>query len=244
MKRSVKDAEIAVSPVIAVILMVAITVVLAAVLMAWVMSIVEDRPEDIAQGSLQVKRDGGSGDWTVSIMGVGPQPIAEMSVFVRDPNGFKVFEASPTTVDEDHPVYMKSSDPMKTSVGSPITTDVTVYMVPVEHSTNQTIRTPRGDLATYDSGTGRWMLYDDVDEPTKDSEANDALFIGEFRTSIPSIQGVHYVIVDNNDDGLFGSTDMLRLYSDPSTPDYRLDRGYLLTMSFGSTDIGAAPTAL
>ena len=71
-RRIVKDEQ-AVSPVIAVILMVAITVVLAAVLYVWAMSFIEGNPKKAPTGSLMASEDG-SGVWTVSIVKINPAP--------------------------------------------------------------------------------------------------------------------------------------------------------------------------
>jgi flagellin-like protein len=71
-RRIVKDEQ-AVSPVIAVILMVAITVVLAAVLYVWAMSFPEGTTKYAPIGSMIVSEDG-AGVWTVIIVKISPQP--------------------------------------------------------------------------------------------------------------------------------------------------------------------------
>jgi len=71
-RRIVKDEQ-AVSPVIAVILMVAITVVLAAVLYVWAMSFLETTEKNAPTGSLMASEDG-SGVWTVNIVKISPAP--------------------------------------------------------------------------------------------------------------------------------------------------------------------------
>ena len=69
--RIIKNDEDAVSPVIAVILMVAITVVMAAVLYAWLGGIIGGSPKSPPNGSMMVSNDG-TGDWTVSIIKMNP----------------------------------------------------------------------------------------------------------------------------------------------------------------------------
>ena len=64
MKRRIVNDEQAVSPVIAVILMVAITVVLAAVLYVWASSFLGGTTKNAPTGSMIASEDG-SGVWTV-----------------------------------------------------------------------------------------------------------------------------------------------------------------------------------
>ena len=71
MKRRFVNNEEAVSPVIAVILMVAITVVMAAVLYAWV-SGWGLQPKNSPTGSMMASEDGG-GVWDVQIIKMNPQ---------------------------------------------------------------------------------------------------------------------------------------------------------------------------
>ena len=70
-RRIVKDEQ-AVSPVIAVILMVAITVVLAAVLYVWASSFLGGTTKNAPTGSMIASEDG-SGVWTVQIVKINPQ---------------------------------------------------------------------------------------------------------------------------------------------------------------------------
>jgi len=72
MKRRIVNDENAVSPVIAVILMVAITVVMAAVLYAWVIGI-GLTPKSSPVGSMIASEDGDN-IWTVQIIKMNPQP--------------------------------------------------------------------------------------------------------------------------------------------------------------------------
>ena len=72
MKRRIVNDEEAVSPVIAVILMVAITVVMAAVLYAWVIGI-GLTPKSSPVGSMIASEDGDN-IWTVQIIKMNPQP--------------------------------------------------------------------------------------------------------------------------------------------------------------------------
>ena len=73
MKRRIVNDEEAVSPVIAVILMVAITVVMAAVLYAWV-SGWGLQPKNSPTGSMMASEDG-AGIWDVQIIKMNPQKI-------------------------------------------------------------------------------------------------------------------------------------------------------------------------
>ena len=70
-RRIVKDEQ-AVSPVIAVILMVAITVVLAAVLYVWAQSFLPTSIKNAPTGSMIASEDGG-GVWTLQIIKINPQ---------------------------------------------------------------------------------------------------------------------------------------------------------------------------
>ena len=72
MKRRIVNDEQAVSPVIAVILMVAITVVLAAVLYVWASSFLGGTTKNAPTGSMIASEDG-SGDWTIQIVKINPQ---------------------------------------------------------------------------------------------------------------------------------------------------------------------------
>ena len=72
MKRRIVNDEQAVSPVIAVILMVANTVVLAAVLYVWASSFLGGTTKNAPTGSMIASSDG-QGDWTVSIVKINPQ---------------------------------------------------------------------------------------------------------------------------------------------------------------------------
>ena len=72
MKRRIVNDEDAVSPVIAVILMVAITVVMAAVLYAWVIGI-GLTPKSSPVGSMIASEDGDN-IWKVQIIKMNPQP--------------------------------------------------------------------------------------------------------------------------------------------------------------------------
>ena len=69
-RRIVKDEQ-AVSPVIAVILMVAITVVLAAVLYVWASSFLGGTTKNAPTGSMIASEDG-NGVWTVQIVKISP----------------------------------------------------------------------------------------------------------------------------------------------------------------------------
>ncbi len=72
MKRRIVNDEQAVSPVIAVILMVAITVVLAAVLYVWASSFLGGTTKNAPTGSMTANSDG-QGTWTISIVKLNPQ---------------------------------------------------------------------------------------------------------------------------------------------------------------------------
>ena len=71
MNRRIINNEEAVSPVIAVILMVAITVVMAAVLYAWLGGIIGGSPKSPPTGSMMVENVG-TDVWKVSIIKMNP----------------------------------------------------------------------------------------------------------------------------------------------------------------------------
>ena len=75
MKRRIVNDESAVSPVIAVILMVAITVVMAAVLYAWVIGI-GLTPKSSPVGTMMASEDGDN-IWSVQIVKMNPQPSVD-----------------------------------------------------------------------------------------------------------------------------------------------------------------------
>ena len=75
MKRRIVNDEEAVSPVIAVILMVAITVVMAAVLYAWVIGI-GLTPKSSPVGTMIASEDGDN-NWDVQIIKMNPQPSVD-----------------------------------------------------------------------------------------------------------------------------------------------------------------------
>ena len=72
MKHRIVNDEQAVSPVIAVILMVAITVVLAAVLYVWALGFLEGTTKNPPTGSMIASEDG-SGVWSIQIVKINPQ---------------------------------------------------------------------------------------------------------------------------------------------------------------------------
>ena len=86
-RRIVKDEQ-AVSPVIAVILMVAITVVLAAVLYVWASSFLGGTTKNAPTGSMIASEDG-SGVWTVQIVKINPQvSVNSVHWYLRDEQGY------------------------------------------------------------------------------------------------------------------------------------------------------------
>ena len=72
MKRRIVNDEQAVSPVIAVILMVAITVVLAAVLYVWASSFLGGTTKNAPTGSTTALKDS-QGNWIITIVKINPQ---------------------------------------------------------------------------------------------------------------------------------------------------------------------------
>ena len=85
-RRIVKDEQ-AVSPVIAVILMVAITVVLAAVLYVWASSFLGGTTKNAPTGSMIASEDG-SGVWTIQIVKINPQvSVNSVHWYLLDPSG-------------------------------------------------------------------------------------------------------------------------------------------------------------
>ena len=87
MKRRIVNDEQAVSPVIAVILMVAITVVLAAVLYVWASSFLGGTTKNAPTGSMIASEDG-SGVWTIQIVKINPQvSVNSVHWYLLDPSG-------------------------------------------------------------------------------------------------------------------------------------------------------------
>ena len=97
MKRRIVNDENAVSPVIAVILMVAITVVMAAVLYAWVIGI-GLTPKSSPVGSMIASEDGDN-IWTVQIIKMNPQPsINSVHWYLMDIQGLTKDEGRVTDI--------------------------------------------------------------------------------------------------------------------------------------------------
>ena len=97
MKRRIVNNEEAVSPVIAVILMVAITVVMAAVLYAWV-SGWGLQPKNSPTGSMMASEDG-AGVWDVQIIKMNPQAsINSVHWYLMDIQGLTVAEGVVTDI--------------------------------------------------------------------------------------------------------------------------------------------------
>ena len=87
MKHRIVNDEQAVSPVIAVILMVAITVVLAAVLYVWASSFLPTTTKNAPTGSM-IASEAGSGVWTIQIVKINPQvSINSVRWFLLDVQG-------------------------------------------------------------------------------------------------------------------------------------------------------------
>ena len=87
MNHSIVNDEQAVSPVIAVILMVAITVVLAAVLYVWASSFLPTTTKNAPTGSMIASEDG-SGVWSIQIVKINPQvSINSVRWFLLDVQG-------------------------------------------------------------------------------------------------------------------------------------------------------------
>ena len=84
--RTLKNDDEAVSPVIAVILMVAITVVLAAVVYAWLQSFLVGEVKNAPAGSASASRDGSV--WVIDIIKVNPSVSVEsIHWYLLDPQG-------------------------------------------------------------------------------------------------------------------------------------------------------------
>ena len=97
MKRRIVNDEDAVSPVIAVILMVAITVVMAAVLYAWVIGI-GLTPKSSPVGSMIASEDGDN-IWTVQIIKMNPQPsVNSVHWYLMDIQGLTKAEGVVTDI--------------------------------------------------------------------------------------------------------------------------------------------------
>ena len=124
MNRRIINNEEAVSPVIAVILMVAITVVMAAVLYAWLGGIIGGSPKSPPTGSMMVENDG-TDVWKVSIIKMNPtvsitsvhwylldiSDFTKVDGMVSDIYGFKSGEGKAVTfVDNDFDAKVSPGD--------------------------------------------------------------------------------------------------------------------------------------
>mgnify|MGYP006082616787 CR=1 FL=1 len=124
MNRRIINNEEAVSPVIAVILMVAITVVMAAVLYAWLGGIIGGSPKSPPTGSMMVENDG-TDVWKVSIIKMNPtvsitsvhwylldiSDFTQVDGMVSDIYGFKSGEGKAVTfVDNDFDAKVSPGD--------------------------------------------------------------------------------------------------------------------------------------
>ena len=124
MNRRIINNEEAVSPVIAVILMVAITVVMAAVLYAWLGGIIGGSPKSPPTGSMMVENDG-TDVWKVSIIKMNPtvsitsvhwylldiSDFTQVDGMVSDIYGFKDGEGKAVTfVDNDFDAKVSPGD--------------------------------------------------------------------------------------------------------------------------------------
>lgn len=124
MNHRIINNEEAVSPVIAVILMVAITVVMAAVLYAWLGGIIGGSPKSPPTGSMMVENDG-TDVWKVSIIKMNPtvsitsvhwylldiSDFTKVDGMVSDVYGFKSGEGKAVTfVDNDFDAKVSPGD--------------------------------------------------------------------------------------------------------------------------------------
>ena len=124
MNHRIINNEEAVSPVIAVILMVAITVVMAAVLYAWLGGIIGGSPKSPPTGSMMVENDG-TDVWKVSIIKMNPavsitsvhwylldiSDFTKVDGMVSDVYGFKSGEGKAVTfVDNDFNAKVSPGD--------------------------------------------------------------------------------------------------------------------------------------
>ena len=124
MKRRIINNEEAVSPVIAVILMVAITVVMAAVLYAWIGGFLKGTSKSPPTGSMMVENDG-TDVWKVSIIKMNPtvsinsvhwylldvSDMTKIEGMVPDIYGFKDGEGQAVTyVDNDFDAKVSPGD--------------------------------------------------------------------------------------------------------------------------------------
>ena len=163
MNRRIINNEEAVSPVIAVILMVAITVVMAAVLYAWLGGIIGGSPKSPPTGSMMVENDG-SDVWKVSVIKMSPTvsitsvhwylldftDVTQVEGMVSDIYGFKNGEGQAVTyVDNDFDAKVSPGDQFVIYPGSAGTSlesypDLTDYSFRMKFD-------PTGDTIGYDT---------------------------------------------------------------------------------------------
>ena len=163
MNRRIINNEEAVSPVIAVILMVAITVVMAAVLYAWLGGIIGGSPKSPPTGSMMVENDG-TDVWKVSIIKMNPtvsinsvhwylldvSDMTKVEGMVSDIYGFKNGEGKAVTyVDNDFDAKVSPGDQFVIYPGAAGTSlesypDLTDYSFRMKFD-------PTGDTIGYDT---------------------------------------------------------------------------------------------
>ena len=163
MKHRIINNEEAVSPVIAVILMVAITVVMAAVLYAWIGGFLKGTSKSPPVGSMMVENDG-TGIWKVSIIKMSPtvsissvnwylldvSDMTKVEGVIQDIYGFKDGEGQAVTyVDNDFDTEVSPGDQFVIYPGSVGTTlesypDLTDYSFRMKYI-------PTGDTIGYDT---------------------------------------------------------------------------------------------
>ena len=163
MKRRIINNEEAVSPVIAVILMVAITVVMAAVLYAWLGGLLTGTTKNPPSGSMMVENDG-SDVWKVSIIKMSPTvsitsvhwylldftDVTKVEGMVQDIYGYKEGEGEAVIyIDNDFDAKVSPGDQFVIYPGAAGTqlesaTDLTDYSFRMKFD-------PTGDTIGYDT---------------------------------------------------------------------------------------------
>ena len=162
-RRIINKDEEAVSPVIAVILMVAITVVMAAVLYAWLGGIIGGSPKSPPTGSMMVENDG-SDVWKVSVIKMSPTvsitsvhwylldftDVTKVEGMVSDVYGYKEGEGKAVIyIDNDFDAKVSPGDQFVIYPGAAGTqlesaTDLTDYSFRMKFD-------PTGDTIGYDT---------------------------------------------------------------------------------------------
>jgi len=197
--KNIGKEETGVSPVIAVILMVAITVVLAAVLFAWSQQLAGNAGGTIGTASIQDEYQASGADWNIKVLGGGPYNLAGMELQVKS-SGIPVVNARfDTSTTADHIIVLAhASDTGQTTTSgyTNLNLQTRVYIMPSQAGAIRFDTTSVFMNANYTAGT------------------NAAALSSGITTKVSSMTNTTAVLFDNNKDGKFGDGDHIRLYDD------------------------------